>query len=600
MNYSEVSLNSYLIDPCLTLYRIDETEDRINLYAKSKKHLCACPKCQTISDEQHSTYTRRCFIMPLRSKTTEVHMIASTYECCNPECKQKYFAEPMETVGRFDRYSYDVQILMFALSVFVSARGTASIMKLLGVPVSHDTVQDLYESMEIKDDPDIEEIGVDDVANRKGQSYFTAIYSLKDHSMVALLDGRDGETLKTWLKEHRKVRVVARDRASAYASAIKEVLGDGCMQVADRFHLLKNLLDTLRDLFKDQLPKYFFIRDGKLLEEEPSKEKVPAVPFDSKEFDMLSYDNSEPPDQDGNPVCFDRKLINYDSSYYRKMAMNRIENTQKAIDVRADALHSEDPFPDIKKLSETHSISGYMVKKYLSLSDDEVISMIMPKEQPARSSPFDAYVNVVYKMLRDGYKPEFIFSYLIHNGCEIKPSVLSVYIGLIAKNNFGFKPVRDYPYRWTYPPDVTVIRRNDLVKYISAKNRECETVKEVEQYFPLICASYPIVRETEQIYVIFHFILMGDSPGEMDQFINQYGNSPLSSFITGLKKDMAAVKNAISSDISSGFVEGNNTKFKLIKRILAGRSGLSNLFRKCYAAFSITHRSAAPRDLLGL
>ena len=73
---------------------------------------------------------------------------------------------------------------------------------------------------------------------------------------------------------------------------------------------------------------------------------------------------------------------------------------------------------------------------------------------------------------------------------------------------------------------------------------------------------------------------MGDSPGEMDQFINQYGNSPLSSFITGLKKDIAAVKNAISSDISSGFVEGNNTKFKLIKRILAGRSGLSNLFRK--------------------
>ncbi|WP_368757173.1 transposase, partial [Enterococcus avium] len=41
----------------------------------------------------------------------------------------------------------------------------------------------------------------------------------------------------------------------------------------------------------------------------------------------------------------------------------------------------------------------------------------------------------------------------------------------------------------------------------------------------------------------------------------------------------------MSHSISSGFVEGNNNKFKLIKRIVYGRSGLVNLSKKCLLAF---------------
>ena len=63
--------------------------------------------------------------------------------------------------------------------------------------------------------------------------------------------------------------------------------------------------------------------------------------------------------------------------------------------------------------------------------------------------------------------------------------------------------------------------------------------------------------------------------------ICKYENSKISSLCNGLKKDIAAVKNAISSPISSGFVEGNNNKFKLIKRIVYGKMKLVNLFRKC-------------------
>ena len=602
MNYPEISLNDYVIDPCLTLYRIDETDDRIDLYAKSKKHSCTCPTCGGNCVEQHSTYERSYYILPLRSKTTEVHAIVSTYTCDNPKCPQKYFSEPMKTVGPYQYYSYDVQLLVFAVSLFMSARGTELIMRSTGIPIGHDTIQDLYSNMEIKDDPDIDGVGIDDVANRKGQSYFTAIYSLKDHTMLALLDGRDGKTLKAWLEEHRKVKLVARDRAGAYASAIKEVLGDECVQVADRFHLVKNIIDCLKELFKEKLPKYFFIKEGVILDKAPVKETVPIVPINSEEFDNLSYDNSDPLDQDGNPIEYDRKLTDYDSKQYKDFFKKRLNKTQTAIDIRAEARNAAEVKPNINALAEKFGVSSFIVNKYLSLTDEEVINMIEPNAamNAGKSSSFDPYINITYKMLSDGHPPEVVYSYLLHIGCAIKPAVLSVYVGLVAKHNFGFKPKMGYAVKKDYPEDITVIRRNDLVKYISAKNRNSETVKQIAQYFGMICTAYPIVKEVEQAYVLFHSILMGDSPDEMDLFVKEYEESSIKSFVDGIKKDIAAVKHAISYETNSGFVEGNNTKFKLIKRILAGRSGISNLVRKCYAAFSITHANMSPGELLGL
>ena len=90
---------------------------------------------------------------------------------------------------------------------------------------------------------------------------------------------------------------------------------------------------------------------------------------------------------------------------------------------------------------------------------------------------------------------------------------------------------------------------------------------------------------------------MGDDPNKLDEFISKYESkkdetdesnnyeSPIPSFINGLKKDITPAKNAISFPESSGFVEGNNNKFKLIKRIVYGRSNLVNLFNKCYLCF---------------
>ncbi len=96
-------------------------------------------------------------------------------------------------------------------------------------------------------------IGIDDFAFKKRHTYGTIIVDEATHKPVAILDGRDGSTLKEWLAKNKHVKTVTRDRASAYASAIQEILPDA-MQVADRFHLHQNLLEAIKNIVNSIVP----------------------------------------------------------------------------------------------------------------------------------------------------------------------------------------------------------------------------------------------------------------------------------------------------------------------------------------------------------
>jgi len=96
-------------------------------------------------------------------------------------------------------------------------------------------------------------IGIDDFAYRKGQTYCTIICDGESHQPIEVLEGRDGEALREWLKNNRQVKKVTRDRAGAYAKAISDILPEA-MQIADRFHLHQNLPTAVKEALKGVLP----------------------------------------------------------------------------------------------------------------------------------------------------------------------------------------------------------------------------------------------------------------------------------------------------------------------------------------------------------
>lgn len=243
---------------------------------------------------------------------------------------------------------------------------------------------------------------------------------------------------------------------------------------------------------------------------------------------------------------------------------------------------------DISFICSRYKISRQTAYKYVRMSGEEIHNMDKPrKSRRTAGRRGDAYVNIIYKMMRDGHTDDTIYFYLRHIGIEDPSTTIWFYLSCISQNNFpGRKKLYSMKMMDTcYPEDVTVIKRDEILKYILTVNTKVKRNKSVEANLAIIKEHYPAVRWTEEAYHTFHSALMGKEPSKMDKFLEKYTDTSLNGFCECIKRDIAPVKNAISLEISSGFVEGNNNKFKLIKRIVYGRAKLTNLSKKCFLAF---------------
>ena len=95
-------------------------------------------------------------------------------------------------------------------------------------------------------------LSVDDFALRRGTRYGTILVDLEHRRLVDVLPDRNANTFAQWLQEHPGVEVVSRDRGGEYAEAARRV-APHAVQVADRFHLLKNLKDIVSRVFRQHV-----------------------------------------------------------------------------------------------------------------------------------------------------------------------------------------------------------------------------------------------------------------------------------------------------------------------------------------------------------
>ena len=574
-------------------YEAKEEDGVLTLYVKSTVNTCTCPTCGTASSEVCAVYPRTVQDWPIHGLTTYLEIKAQEYVCGNPECPVKTFSEqlPFARAGAHRTEALDAMIM--GVAIYISFHGASMVLSLLGVKVSHDVIRRLYNSLEFEDNPDVEEIGVDDVANRKGRSYLTVIYDMETHQMIALLDGRDGKTFKEWLKGHKKVRIVARDRASAYAAAIREALPE-CVQVADRFHLLQNIIDRLKDVFKDNVPSKIFIRDGEILDKEPARKTAAPAPDDAV-LDAIAFDNEPPLDADGDPIEYDNSLLYRNSKQAKRTAEDRKKKHDLILEVQE---YSADNAATPEEVSDKFGIKASKAKKYMDMPQDKVQGILAPRR--SRHSIIDDYINIIYKMLMEGHSESTVYHYVLRQGFSGSARTLYEYICNITKNNFPLRsPLASYQF-WQnrYPDDVTVIRRSDLLTHVLTLNPNATQDKAIKDNLDAIKKKYPIVEFAEQSFKDFHSILMGDSTEALDEFLVEHAGDELSGFCKGISMDIDAVKNAVSTDVSSGFVEGSNNKFKLIKRIGYGRLNLSGLWKRCAVAFSCKLKNFSLRKLL--
>lgn len=221
-------------------------DGRVVLTTQAVGSPAACPSCGRPSGRTHSRYERRLADLPWQGRQVEVRVHVRRLRCVDHTCQQRIFAErlPQIVAGRV-RSTNRLRDIQHAIVMALGGSPGARLAQRLALPVSATTLLRVARSAVVPahDPPRI--IGIDDWAWRRGTRYGTIVRNLERNRVIDLLPDREAETVADWLRRNPGIEVVARDRASAYADGIRRG-APTALQVADRWHLLRNLGDALQ------------------------------------------------------------------------------------------------------------------------------------------------------------------------------------------------------------------------------------------------------------------------------------------------------------------------------------------------------------------
>jgi transposase len=514
-----------------------------------------CPRCGTSSSRLHSHYRRTVADLPCHDRMVALRLLVRRFRCAQPDCPQTVFCERLPgLLAAHARSTNRLASAHLAIGLALGGEAGSRLANRLDMPTSPDTLLRQVKHSPDEVDPPPRHIGVDDWAMRKGQRYGTILIDLERGRVIDLLPGRDGTALKVWLKEHPGVEVITRDRWAAFAQAAAEAAPQA-KQVADRWHLLKNLREAVeRLLARMSGAVHKALRDAPQSDDGGLPESVPSEADASPLGIAPAVATQTDPDPDERPLS-PRKQAQ------QTKRQQRAQEYEQVRALRAEGL-------SLRQTAQAASVSVKRVIRYLRADR-------CPDWNPGRRRPtqLDRFATQVDAWIAQGGRNAAeLYRALFEQGCRASYDAVRRFVGrrLGSTGRPGPRVGRLSPPAAPAPPSArqlsfAFIRQED--ERTEEQRRQVERLRAgdaaLQEGLKLADSFAALVRKTAQGTLGDWLTLTEDS-----------GCAELRSFAAGLRQDEAAVAAALTTDWSNGPVEGHVNRLKVIKRQMYGRAGL--------------------------
>ena len=483
--------------------------------ARGRCKSACCPDCRYRSWSIHSRYRRFPSDLPIADRNARLYLKVRRFRYCNLKCSRCTFAETFpELVTPHAQRTIRLKEVQRKVGLAAGGEVGSALLATLHMPTSPDIVLRGVRATPLNLLPTPRVLGVDDWCFKRGKRYGTILVDLEQRCVVDLLAERSSGALSNWLKAHPGVEIISRDRATEYARGVTEG-APRAVQVADRWHLLKNLGDTL----KQWLGRH------------------------RKEFGEVAKALTTTQRQDGRLVI-ERKQKLYDQG---------LKLVDQGLSVQAAA---RELGMSRETLGRWIRRGSYAVRRGRTSTLTPFTTYLQERWQDGHTNVMQLHREITAQGFPGTYAGVYRYTAALKEGCEelwnqqsaLSGQRLSLYDKL---HIFGAKPEA------LTPKDVTWL--DEAIAHVAL----AQTVYRLVQGFhALIYRTRP-----DPIQALGSWL---------DTATNS-AVSELRKFANGIRHDRAAVEAALMLPWSNGQVEGQVNKLKLVKRMMYGRANFDLL-----------------------
>lgn len=535
----------------LKSYEMDLESYDLTLSVSSTQSVAHCPLCGDPSERIHSRYQRTLTDLPCLNFSMILLVEVCKFFCPNPQCCRRIFTERIPAVvapwaRKTVRQIQHLQEIALALGGAAGSR----LGKHLGYVSCGTTLLNHLQRLALPDVETPRVLGVDDFAFRKGHNYGTILVNLETHQPIALLADRKADTLADWLRKHPGVEVISRDRSKTYKSAMDKAAPEA-IQVADRFHLVRNLSEVL----ELSLENYH----GEL--KAASREQYPATSSNLDHHETVVVT----PQSTATATFQERAQANHQIRVQQQQEIKALLEQRWPTAMIADKV----------------GVSECTVRKYGNRPD---FPETYTRRPTLGRSLLDPYKQEVVAWWNSGITNSKVLMVLLRqNGYEGSQRTLQRYLR-------GFRKAQGMPsYRVPVTKSLpTVIdpqsppftpRQAAYLIVLKEENREPENIELLEY----LVKQHPDLATLVDLAHTFLELLRQRQANAFDGWLMKALTcpiQPLKKFAAGLLDDYDAVKASMMMEVSNGPVEGLNNKLKMLKRQMFGRAGLTLLAKR--------------------